>query len=106
METKNSINAYVRKSILICILLMTAVTPVFPQTNSMLLVPMPAFDLEVIFTVLGVAALALFMFVAFIRHKHKENKEIRDTRHDRNRAQMNQGSHAHRRHSNMGHFKY
>ena len=106
METKNSPNVLIRKSILICILLMTAVTPVFSQTSSLLLVPMPAFDLEVVFTVLGVVALALFMFIAFIRHKNKENREVKDTRHDRSRSQMNQGSHAHRRHSSMGHFKY
>ena len=104
METKNSTNAHVRKSILICILLMTAVTPTFSHTNSFLIVPIPAFNLEVVFTVLGVVALALFMFIAFIRQRNKENKEMRDTRQERNRSQH--GSHTQRRHSNMGHFKY
>lgn len=104
METKNSTSVSIRKSILICILLMTAVTPVFSQTNSLLLIPVDAFDLEVIFTVLGVVALALFMFVAFIKHRNKVNKEISDTRHDRSRSQISHT--AHRRQSNMGHFKY
>ncbi len=106
METKNSTSVIIRKSILICILLMAAVTPAFPQTNSILLVPVQTFDLEVVFTVFGVVALALFMFVAFIKYKHKENKDVKDTRQDRTRSQTNNSSHAHRRHSSMGHFKY
>lgn len=100
METKNLMNAGIRKSILVCILMMTAVMPAFSQTSTVLLIP--TFDLELVLTVLGVVALALFMFVAMIRYKNKESKG------DKTRAQrtQHQGSNPHRRHSNMGHFKY
>src|ERR1700740_1646398 len=104
METKNLTAAFTRKSILICVILLTAVTPAFSQNQTMLI--LPVFDLELIASILGVVALATFMFIAMIKYKKKEKKEIKDTRNERSRSHTHQGTNTHRRHTNMGHFKY
>ena len=102
METKNLTPAFSRKAILICIILLSAITPAFSQNQTVLLIPV--FDLELIASVLGVVTLALFMFIALIRYKKNEGKELKDTRNERLRSHTHHSTH--RKHSNMGHFKY
>ncbi|HEY1040610.1 MAG TPA: hypothetical protein VGF30_14450 [Bacteroidia bacterium] len=104
METKNFNSAFSRKSILVCFFILAAVTPGFSQNSSLLM--LPAFSIEMIAGVGAVIALALFMFIAMVKHKNKENKEFKETRNDRLRSHGHHGSNIHRRHTNMGHFKY
>lgn len=91
-QKKNSVTA------LIMLMLFAFTTPAFSQDNSHSL--FSYIDVTMVLSILGVAVLAAFMFVAMVKAKNKEHREMEQEHKQRHRL------HIHRRHAHVNHFKY
>jgi hypothetical protein len=95
METKKSTPTSSKKSILVCVILLTTISSAFSQTPTLLFAP--GTELGVIASFAGVSVLALYMFAAFIKHR---NGEVKRGKHQSNAPQLPKKA------SNLSHIKY